>query len=523
MQDFAPNGPANEARKSRRGASLIIFTILVALVLLPLLGLAIDGAIVFWVRTKLSSAVDAAALAGGRAINVYETQSTNGGTAASVAKQWFAANYPSGWLGTTIVGGDPTVTVQPTQTAMQQVNVSASAVVPLYFMRVIGVNSITIGAAAQSARRNLNLVLVLDRSGSMGSPPNGSNACPTMISAAQNFVDMFTDGFDTLSLVTFSTSANSGPIDYGPTTHFKSRTPTLSTTLGNIGCTGATSTAQALNVAYQSIQSQGLTSALNVIVLFTDGQPNEVVEKSWPIKTSSDTRRNPNSPWNSTTIGASSCSTGSGGSGGWGGWGGFGNHGSSNSVTLSGGLTILLSTGTTPSNTGYTGGIYDTSDNVDIDSAPDVISASGCTFTQNGATYVRDDVAYIPTTDAFGNATNSGYKGIPDTFSSGAYAGQIRDDEQIPGVVAAAFNAADNQATTIRNDPNYTIMLYTIGLDGAPDVAIDSVFLERLANDPRSPIYDSSKPDGYYAYAANASALNQAFYQVASQVLRLSR
>ena len=492
------------ARRRQRGATLLLFTILVALVLIPLLGLAIDGAIVFWVRAKLSAAADAAALAGGRSINVYYTQAQNSGTAVTVAQEWFAANYPSGWLGTSIVGGTPTVTVQPTSSATQQVNVSASAVVPLFFMRLLGQNSITISATAQSSRRNLNLVLVLDRSGSMGPAPTGSNACPTMIAAAQNFVNMFTNGFDTLGLVTFSTTANSGPIDYAPTTNFETNNPSLSTTIGSIYCTGATSTAQALNVAYQSIKSTGLQSALNVIVLFTDGQPNEVVETSWPIRNKgTDTRNGPNPPWSSTSTPGSSCS---------------------NTVTLKGGLTILLASGTTPSTTGYTGGIYDTSDRSAITSTsgPSTIGASGCAFTSSGSQYVRQDVASIPTTDVYGNATNTGYKGTPDTFSSGPYAGGIRDDEELNGVVAAAFNAADNQATTIRNDPTYTIVIYTIGLDGAPDVAIDSTFLERVANDPRSPIYDPTNPAGYYAYAANPSALNEAFYQVASQVLRLS-
>jgi len=341
-----------------------------------------------------------------------------------------------------------------------------------------------------------------------------------MISAAQNFVNLFTDGFDTVGLVTFSTTANNNPIDYAPTTHFKSVSPSLDSVLGNIVCTGATSTAQALAVAYQSIQNTGLAGALNVIVLFTDGQPNEVVYNDWAIRTQSDTRCDPaNTSQCSGQPPVSGCQTvittykGSGRN----------RRAINTPVVYSGGFTVLLAPGQTPSKYGYTGGLYNTSSRAAITTAPGTVSANGCAFSQNGATYAREDIAYIPANDAYGNSTNSGYKGTPDEFTSGPYAGQIRDDEQIPGVIAAAFNAADNQATAIRNDATYNTVIYTIGLDGAPDVSIDQTFLERVANDPRSPIYDSTRAAGYFAYAADASALNQAFNQIASQVLRLSK
>src|SRR5579884_3879999 len=105
--------PRTHRKRRQRGATLLLFTFLTALVLIPLIGLAVDGAVVFWVRAKLSSAVDAAALAAGRSINVYYTQQQNSGPVATVAQQWFNANFPTGWLGTSVVGGGPTVTIQP--------------------------------------------------------------------------------------------------------------------------------------------------------------------------------------------------------------------------------------------------------------------------------------------------------------------------------------------------------------------------------------------------------------------------
>ena len=46
-----------------RGVSVMIFTLVSVLVVIPLMGLAIDGSIGFWVKAKLSAALDAAALA----------------------------------------------------------------------------------------------------------------------------------------------------------------------------------------------------------------------------------------------------------------------------------------------------------------------------------------------------------------------------------------------------------------------------------------------------------------------------
>ena len=294
----------------QRGASILIFTMMMAFVILPLVGLAIDGSIIFWAKAKLSAAVDPAALAGGRYINVKSTTSQNTGTVVNVARQWFSANFPTGWLGATVNG--PSVSYVTTSSSTQQVTVTASATIPLYFLRIIGQSTATVSAAAQSSRRNSLVVLVLDRSGSMGSGALGSNACPTMQQDAIQFVNMFVENFDTMALVTFSGTAGPAP-DFGPSQTFKSG---MASTINSIACTGATSTAQALQVAYQAIKSQNLAGGLNVIVLFTDGQPNELVAR-YPIKTAADNRYGIYPPalnnYPYTTIynwGASSCNTG---------------------------------------------------------------------------------------------------------------------------------------------------------------------------------------------------------------------
>src|SRR6202000_2420300 len=127
----------------------------------------------FWVKAKLSAATDGAAFAAGRSLS---PTSTNFQTAAqTTAYDYFAANFPAGWLGTSVVGGQPVATqptvavVLNTNTKITTITVDAQATVPLYFARVMGINTVTVSAHAQASRRDANIILVLDRSGSMAS------------------------------------------------------------------------------------------------------------------------------------------------------------------------------------------------------------------------------------------------------------------------------------------------------------------------------------------------------------------
>lgn len=507
-------------RKSERGSSLVLFTLVTALVVLPLVGLAIDCAVLFWTKTKLSAAVDAAALAAGRAINIKYTQAQNTGTVVDVANQWFSANYPTGWLGSTVVNGAPSVSYQTTSNSTQQVSVQASATVPLFFMKVIGRNSATVSASAVSIRRNVFILFVLDRSGSMSM----SGACPTMQADAVTFVNRFTENFDTMGLITYSTTANSNPIDFGPSQVFKTG---MANVINALNCTGATSMTQALNVAYQTMKANGIPGATgaNIIVLFTDGQPNEIVSNNWPVNNKSG---QPNTVWDAINNqnDASQPPT----------WTGLSSCAATSSNPLMGGFTIFTPV---PKVYGYTGGLYDTYDSVSVTTAPGLYytsASAACYFVTQGAQYARRDVAYIPEQDAYSNYTRTGYganapyfgtsSGNPvsiATFSSGPYTGDIRPDQQVTGVIAAAINTVDYQAQVIRSDTTYNPIIYTIGLGGAPDMPIDQTLMERIANDSRSPIFDPTKPVGYFAYASDPSQLAQAMDDVASQILRLSR
>ncbi len=60
----------NGSRSKERGATLLLVTFVFTSFLIPMVGMTIDGAILYWVKAKLSAAVDASALATGRALNL---------------------------------------------------------------------------------------------------------------------------------------------------------------------------------------------------------------------------------------------------------------------------------------------------------------------------------------------------------------------------------------------------------------------------------------------------------------------
>jgi Flp pilus assembly protein TadG len=485
-----------------RGASLVVFTLVFAFVLVPMMGLGIDAAVQYWIKAKLSAAVDSAALAAARSLNVGSTIASQTANAQAVGRQFFAANFPPGTMGTTVFGGAQLPnSVSITVTAANNfitVNASAEVMAPLYFMKLLHFSSGTITATSQTTRRNANIILVLDRSGSMA---NASNSCAALVSSVESFANQFVDGRDQIGMITFSTSAN---VDYAPTIYFKSGSPSLNSVINTMVCVGATSTAHGLTLAYNEIKNViNQPGALNVILFFTDGQANTVVA-TYPIKTQGDTRYDYVNTGTLEYTPPSSCKS---------------------SDVLYGAYTDFSASANA---TGSTGGIIDvTPTGISGGSPwPAVISAQGCAFTGSGyyGSYnpyqARVDVAYVPGKDAFQNPT-TGYK-PSQTYPSGPYAGQIRTDSPL-AIRYAAMNAADAVAQAMHSDTTYAPVVYSIGLAGNENIPMDTDFMERIANDPRASNYNPNQPQGLFALATDNATLADAFNAVASQILRLSK
>lgn len=186
LKDCAAFGPeytkakACEFLKDQKGLSAVM----VGMGLIPILlsvGMAYDVTKSHLLKTELGAAVDAAALAGGRVFfSDHRDQDV---------VNYFKANFPTNYLDSTVVG--PNIAADEVAGSLQ---VSATATMPTTFMRLVGVDTVTVYASGTSTRRSvpMDIVLAIDISGSMLSSVPGEsvsriNAAKT---AAKKLVDI---------------------------------------------------------------------------------------------------------------------------------------------------------------------------------------------------------------------------------------------------------------------------------------------------------------------------------------------
>jgi Flp pilus assembly protein TadG len=155
-----PPGILRRLIADRSGAVMV--TVAFALIIaLGFIGLGIDAGRAYLVRSRLSSALDAAGLAQGG----NTSGATDAASIAAYVKMYFDANFPPDFMG---VGKPvPTITGDGLETPLV---ISASVSVPTTFMRLFGFETMPISATAgvNQSIRAMELVLVLDNTGSLG-------------------------------------------------------------------------------------------------------------------------------------------------------------------------------------------------------------------------------------------------------------------------------------------------------------------------------------------------------------------
>ncbi len=569
--------------KKRRGFILLTHAVML-LFTVAMIGLAVDAGTMYVIKGRLSSAVDAAALAAGRSVNLANTVAAASAAATTTATQFFNANFPNGYLGTGAMNlSTPTFTQETDSNGnpngILDIKVQASVPAPTYFMQIFGISTVTVSGTGTATRRGTVMILVLDTSVSMNTLTTPT-ACNAMKAAAQQFITNFSP-YDTIGAIRFDVTAT---LIYPPDNKFGNGT--LSADIGALTCGSSTNTAAALYLAYEQIKTVGLPLAYNSIVLFTDGSPNGV-SANFPIKLATDTRYgDTSSSYPSMTTPYSmpaSCTGGTTVTG---------------TITQGSGQTAMGGTyGVTVPITGYTGPSYPA-------------SCSGDT----GA-YMREMIAYIPDLDEFGNSTHgviatgtgptvatvggvsmvtrdfyvfqqnnlcaaptgsaatacattmptanhqfggdlwanySSYGSGSNFFTAGPYKGKFRPD-QPNTIVAASMNTAMSEAYNIRADASgcgglggngavcstlYHPVINTIYLTGNVGDEVDREFLPIIANTQKitalpydnstfvpyiNPAFQTNQEQGLYQVTADKSTLQALFQKLASEVLRLSQ
>lgn len=300
--------PTPQGRPLRRGARqrgmAVLITGLMLTLTLGTVGLAIDGGVAFVIKGRLMAAVDSAALAAGRSLNLGVSVSEANTAATSTAVRFFNANIPADFMGinpalTTVTATFTPITANGVPTGVLQVDVSGAVTAPTYFMKIFSVPNVRIAATGTATRRGLVMVLILDTSGSMGGRSNNgtipttvtssSSSCDAMVFAANSFLQFFSP-YDRIGIASFDTQAF---LDYAPSTNYKATGAAgAAEVLRTMNCGGNTNTTPALQLAWQAIQNVNLPLALNSIVLFTDGVPNRV-NGNFPLRDQKDTRSGP--------------------------------------------------------------------------------------------------------------------------------------------------------------------------------------------------------------------------------------
>jgi Flp pilus assembly protein TadG len=140
--------------------------------IISFVGVAVDMSRVQLVQARMSNALDNAGLAAAATVSTTDVNSE--------AAKYFNANFPSGYMGTTV--GTLVVTPNADNNVL---SLSITGLVPTTFMKIVGINNVPISATAEITRgsKGLEVVLVMDNTGSMTQSAGGTTS---KITAAKN-------------------------------------------------------------------------------------------------------------------------------------------------------------------------------------------------------------------------------------------------------------------------------------------------------------------------------------------------
>jgi Flp pilus assembly protein TadG len=290
------------SRLSDERGQVIVFVVIAFVVLTAMVGVVIDIGYAYRTQRNLQATADAAALAGAQ-------QLPDSTSATAVATQYGASASGNNKVGNVPVTesiSTSCITTIPGCSPVNSVSVSEAATVPTFFSKVLGFTSFKIKVKATACSpcgsRPVDVMLVLDRTGSMCQDSTGANdpAC-TDLNNAKDGIRTFLSFFDPnlawvgLAVLPPATSV-SGRCNTPATSNYNSTTAaytivpmshdyknpdnslnTSSNLLSTLNCIqggGSTSYSNAIEAAQAELDAHGRAGVPDVIVFMSDGAAN---------------------------------------------------------------------------------------------------------------------------------------------------------------------------------------------------------------------------------------------------------
>lgn len=192
---------------------------LIFLVLICAVGLAVDYGRAQMVQSKMQAALDAAALAAASVGNSEPTEAQRIAVKTREANKYMEANFPFEYMNTIYPGGsEQYITELTILDNGSGLELRAQGRVRTALMRVVGFSMMDVSAytqiAIETSRFGLEVVLVLDNTGSMGFESGGETRLAALKRSGKKLVDDIYSRFDPsktyIGIVPFSVSVRVG-------------------------------------------------------------------------------------------------------------------------------------------------------------------------------------------------------------------------------------------------------------------------------------------------------------------------